>query len=139
MRVGLVLIAFAGLAAAADKPALVRELSNLNGYPSDRNEAAFAGPKRIETAEELAEHVGDKVWKARFEQNVDFATESLILFEWYGSKFDQLTASEGKDDTGPVVRFKYEKRKIAVRSDGKGFVRVFAVPKQTRLQVDAKD
>ncbi len=139
MRVGLFAIAFAGLTAAADKPGLVRELFQLNAYPSDKNEAVFAGPKRIETAEELAEHVPDRVWKARFEQNVDFATESLILFEWYGSKFDQLTAAEAKDDTGPVVQFKYEKRKIGIRSDGKGFVRVFVVPKKTRLVVDTKE
>jgi hypothetical protein len=140
MRTGLLLVAFAGMfATAEEKPEPVRELTQLNSYPSDKTEAVFGGAKRIETSEELADHVSEKVWRGRFEQNVDFTKESLILFEWYGSKFDQLTASEAKDDTGTLVKFTYTKRKIVMRSDGKGFVRVFVLPKKTRLVVDNAD
>lgn len=140
MRIGLLLVAFAGMfASTAENSALVRELTQLNAYPSDKTEGVFAGAKRIETVEELADHVSEKTWKSRFEQNVDFTKDSLVLFEWYGSKFDQLTATEAKDDTGPLVKFTYTKRKIVMRSDGKGFVRVFVLPKKTRLVVENAD
>lgn len=129
--------AVTGTAVAADKVPPVREVYALSQYPSPNAEGAFTQPRTIASPDDLEREVGDKIWRARFAQNVDFDTEILVLFEWYGSKFDRLTATDEKDAKGPFVKIVYTQTK-STKTNVVSQVRVFAVPKKVRWVVETE-
>lgn len=104
----------------AAKPEAVREL-DLRGVDLGKTMLKAPSETTIKTQKAFAERIGDKEWREKPENKVDFLAEQVVLFEWHGSTFDRMSA-EQKD--GKVI-FSYFP--VSADTFGSNF-RAFVIP-----------
>ncbi len=121
-------LAVAGASAQdANKPDPVREL-NLQGLKLGQTMLKAPSESVLKTEKEFAERVGNKEWREKPANKVDFLAEEVVFFEWHGSTFDRITAEQ----KGGKVVFTY----TLTNSDtfGSNF-RAFVVPAGSKIEL----
>jgi hypothetical protein len=132
MRIALIAafaLSLSGTVSAQDanKPEPVRELS-LNGVDLGKTMLKLPSESIFKTEKSFVERFGNKEWREKPENKIDFLAEQVVLFEWHGSTFDRMGV-EKKD--GKVI-FSYTP--VSADTFGSNF-RVFVIPAGSKFDV----
>jgi hypothetical protein len=135
MRLLSLLAAFTlvSVAAAEDKPAVrTLDLKDVKLVLPER--LTEPKPAEIKSAEELAKakEFADDTGRDAVKKQVDFAKEKLVVFAWAGSGQDKLTPDLVTDGKAVKATFAY---KVGATDDFRRHARVFAVPKDAKVEV----
>ncbi len=116
--------------ATKETPVEVREL-DLKGLKLGPTQVkGMPGGKKFRTAEEFAKAIKDKKWLAKKENQVDFAKERVVAFEWLGAKTDTLKATV---QTADKIVFTYKETKAEQPVSN---FRLFVIPVTARFEME---